>query len=294
MSEKTTETGQQPAAPDQQLAAHLDTLLPQTQCGRCGYPGCLAYAQALAAGESADRCAPGGEDTARALAEALDRSYAPVQGQRREDMHLEVVARIREEDCIGCTKCIQACPTSAIVGALHFSHSVISAACTGCDLCLPPCPTDCIDLVPVAPTFEPDLSRDLFAARERRRLAAVAEPVALRHLAPGQVERPVSGRAERPVPQAQNNAMLAVRIAKTRAALERARAQNHPAVADLEAALAQLQAPSGRQQQPQPAPQTPPSQRAVTAAERQSEPRPTADKKRQNNWRQPPEVDRLP
>ena len=126
----------------------IQRLLPQTQCGQCGVDGCRPYAQALARGEAdIDRCPPGGDAGARALAKLLARPARPVDPAR--GLHkLPQVAWVREADCIGCTKCIQACPVDAIVGASKRMHTVIADLCTGCELCLPPCPVDCIELRP--------------------------------------------------------------------------------------------------------------------------------------------------
>lgn len=134
------------------IVEQIDALLPQTQCGQCGYPGCRPYAEAIAA-EQADinQCPPGGEAGVRALAELLGREAKPLNPDNGAEKPA-VVARIVEPDCIGCTKCIQACPVDAIIGAPKAMHVVIPALCTGCELCLPPCPVDCIELVPVRPT----------------------------------------------------------------------------------------------------------------------------------------------
>ncbi len=123
----------------------IDALLPQTQCGLCGYHGCRPYAEAVARGEAAiDRCPPGGAATVAALADLLgvEPLPAPVSPPAR-------VAVIDERLCIGCTLCLDACPVDAIVGAPRLMHTVIAALCTGCGLCLPPCPVDCIQLRPV-------------------------------------------------------------------------------------------------------------------------------------------------
>jgi len=127
----------------------INALLPQTQCGQCGHPGCKPYAQAIARGEAINRCPPGGQTTINALAELLDRAPATLDPSRAKADRDDVprVAFIREEECIGCTKCIQACPVDAIVGAARFTHTVIAAECTGCDLCVEPCPVDCIDMI---------------------------------------------------------------------------------------------------------------------------------------------------
>ena len=126
------------------LVERIDALLPQTQCGQCLYPGCRPYAQAIAAGEAdIDRCPPGGDATARALAELLDRAPRPVD-PRYGTAGPRTVALIDEDRCIGCARCLPACPVDAIVGAPRLMHTVIEDQCTGCGLCLPPCPVDCI------------------------------------------------------------------------------------------------------------------------------------------------------
>ena len=127
----------------------INRLLPQTQCGQCGYPGCLPYAQALLDGDAEiNQCAPGGAATVTALANLLGQSHRPLNpsfGQHQPP----AVAEIDESQCIGCALCIDACPIDAIVGAAEFTHTVIRTECTGCELCLPPCPVDCIRLVPL-------------------------------------------------------------------------------------------------------------------------------------------------
>jgi Na+-translocating ferredoxin:NAD+ oxidoreductase subunit B len=129
------------------LVERLDALLPQTQCGQCRYPGCRPYAVAIASGEAGtDRCPPGGEATARALATLLGREPRPVDPRYGETRPPQV-AVIDEARCIGCALCLPACPVDAIVGAPRFVHTVIEAQCTGCELCLPPCPVDCIVLL---------------------------------------------------------------------------------------------------------------------------------------------------
>ncbi len=130
----------------------IDAILPQTQCGQCGHPGCRPYAEGIAAGEEINKCPPGGEDTIRALADLLGRDFVPLDEEHGESKDTKMVAFIREAECIGCTKCIQACPVDAILGAAKQMHTVISAECTGCDLCVEPCPVDCIDMVPVLAT----------------------------------------------------------------------------------------------------------------------------------------------
>ncbi|MWJ26689.1 electron transport complex subunit RsxB [Halomonas sediminis] len=130
----------------------IDSLLPQTQCGQCGYPGCRPYAEAISAGDDINKCPPGGEDTIQALADLLGREPTPLDGVAQDTPK---VAFIREEECIGCTKCIQACPVDAILGASKQMHTVIAAECTGCDLCIDPCPVDCIDMLPRLDAWQP-------------------------------------------------------------------------------------------------------------------------------------------
>lgn len=134
------------------IAEQVNALLPQTQCGQCGYPGCKPYAEAIAAGDKINKCPPGGEATIQALAELLDLEPEPLDAAEGEKP--QMVARIREAECIGCTKCLQACPVDAIVGAAKQMHTVIATECTGCDLCVEPCPVDCIEMVPVAGTLQ--------------------------------------------------------------------------------------------------------------------------------------------
>ena len=127
------------------LVEQINQILPQTQCGQCGHPGCKPYAEAIAKGEAINRCPPGGEAGIKALAELMNVEVIALDESCGEEKPPRV-AVIREDECIGCTKCIQACPVDAIVGAAKMMHTVIAAECTGCDLCVPPCPVDCIDM----------------------------------------------------------------------------------------------------------------------------------------------------
>lgn len=132
------------------LVEQIDTLLPQTQCGQCGYPGCKPYATAIADGKAdINRCPPGGHTTILALADLLGVEAKPLDAEHGVEAEVKTVAYIREDECIGCTKCIQACPVDAILGAAKLMHTVIVSECTGCDLCVEPCPVDCIDMIPV-------------------------------------------------------------------------------------------------------------------------------------------------
>ncbi len=150
----------------------IDALLPQTQCGECGFPGCLPYAQALAQGSvTVDKCPPGGVETMQALATLLQRDAAPFLHAAEKNTRPPALAVIREAECIGCTKCIQACPVDAIIGSAKLMHSIIRHECTGCGLCVEPCPVDCIEMV-VLPqaTYERDAARQHYHARQVRLL----------------------------------------------------------------------------------------------------------------------------
>lgn len=141
-------------------ARDIDALLPQTQCQRCGYDGCMAYAEAIAAGAAdINRCPPGGTQTTRRLAELIGKPERPIADECGTAWPPKV-AFIREAECIGCTRCIQACPVDAIVGAAKQMHTVIDAQCTGCELCLPVCPVDCIDM----PEAEPGTGQPVWPA----------------------------------------------------------------------------------------------------------------------------------
>jgi Na+-translocating ferredoxin:NAD+ oxidoreductase subunit B len=153
------------------LVKAIDALLPQTQCTKCGYAGCMPYAEAIAFnGAPINRCPPGGEQGIAALAALLNRPVLPLD--RSCGDHLpHSVAVIDEEACIGCAKCLKACPTDAIIGANKFMHAVIAELCTGCDLCIPPCPVDCIEMVedkrfPQSPIAE--TSRERFRFHNER------------------------------------------------------------------------------------------------------------------------------
>jgi len=132
------------------ITEQIDQLLPQTQCAQCGYPGCKPYAAAIANDNAPiNQCPPGGEATVAALAKLLNKEVIALNPQYGIESPA-VIAIIREDECIGCTLCIKACPVDAIVGAAKQMHTVIVDHCTGCELCVPPCPVDCIDLVPVS------------------------------------------------------------------------------------------------------------------------------------------------
>ncbi len=146
----------------------IDSILPQTQCGQCGYPGCRPYAEAIASGDEINKCPPGGEAGVQALADLLGREVIPLDESL--EVSVPTVAYIREDECIGCTKCIQACPVDAIVGAPKLMHTVIISECTGCDLCVAPCPVDCIDMLPLETTIRdwqwPDPANNIIPVKQ--------------------------------------------------------------------------------------------------------------------------------
>lgn len=138
---------------DDPIVDQINNVLPQTQCGQCGYPGCKPYAEAVANGDAINKCPPGGEAGVKALADLLGREVIPLDDAESAEKPVSV-AYIREDECIGCTKCIQACPVDAILGAPKLMHTVIVDECTGCDLCVEPCPVDCIDMLPLEETVD--------------------------------------------------------------------------------------------------------------------------------------------
>lgn len=172
-----------PAALPATVLERIDALLPQTQCTRCGYPACRAYAEAIASGDAdLNQCPPGGAAGIVALAGFLGRAPKPLNPANGVEK-LREVALIDEAACIGCTKCIQACPVDAIVGASKWMHTVLVDECTGCDLCIPPCPVDCITMVRApddgrSPSDRADHYRARYVARNARLERAADERAA--------------------------------------------------------------------------------------------------------------------
>ncbi|KPW53432.1 Iron-sulfur cluster-binding protein [Pseudomonas caricapapayae] len=251
--------------PGVDLIRSIDALLPQTQCGKCGHSGCKPYAEGIAGGEAINKCPPGGDETIARLAELLsvpvltldiDRGAAPAQ-----------VAFIREAECIGCTKCIQACPVDAIIGAAKLMHTVIVDECTGCDLCVAPCPVDCIEMHPLplatavpivgglAPT--PELQKARLRKRTHARLRFEARNARLHREQQTRLaerlarsQRVESGRESAPEsfgkdkPAAPDAALKKARIAvaMSRAQLNKSlKAFGHPPIAEQAARLVELQ-----------------------------------------------------
>jgi Na+-translocating ferredoxin:NAD+ oxidoreductase subunit B len=139
-------TPDQAPADEQALFLALHAALPQTQCTRCGYPDCAAYARAMATGEAAiNQCPPGGQEGIERLARLTRRPSLPLSAEHGSEGPRHI-ALIDEAWCIGCTLCIKACPTDAIIGSNKRMHTVIEPWCTGCELCIPVCPVDCIEL----------------------------------------------------------------------------------------------------------------------------------------------------
>ncbi len=230
----------------------IDAELPQTQCGKCGQPGCRPYAEAIASGEAINRCPPGGDATVARLSALTGRAPLPLA----EPAQPPLVAWIREAECIGCTKCLQACPVDAILGAAKRMHTVIVEECTGCELCVSPCPVDCIDLLP-HPAWEAadtDQERDAYLARRaelgrrrhrarQRRLAREAREKRLERQKRLIRQRQRSGSSSAGGPDPQRQRQLAVKAAEQ--ALRRVQQQlgsaRRRADAEAEAtALAQL------------------------------------------------------
>lgn len=207
------------AAEDAPLVDRIDAILPQTQCGKCGYPGCRPYADAIASKEAdINRCPPGGEEGIRELAELLGVAFKPFGA----DVVLKPpsVAFIDENLCIGCTLCLQACPVDAISGASKQMHTIIASLCTGCELCVAPCPVDCISMLPL-PQETP--------AREKKRAAANAARERYQFRLE-RIERDKREKAERLAQKEKTVAKSAAAPggdaqALIQAALERARAQ---------------------------------------------------------------------
>lgn len=153
-------------------AEDIDALLPQTQCQECGYAACLPYAEAIARGEiDIARCAPGGIETLAALAKLMGIDASSYEETVLARYRPPSVAVIDEALCIGCLKCISACPVEAIVGSGKMMHTVLPEQCTGCELCVLPCPTDCISMVARSDANKPvaaDIARQHYVAKNKR------------------------------------------------------------------------------------------------------------------------------
>jgi Na+-translocating ferredoxin:NAD+ oxidoreductase subunit B len=165
---------------NENLIDQVDAILPQTQCGECQYPGCRPYAQAMVnEGVEINRCPPGGTTVLIKLAELLKRDANSYVEEVRAKTRPPATAIIREEECIGCTKCIQACPIDAIIGTAKQMHVILSDECTGCGLCVEPCPVDCIDIKPLTtPAYDPVIAKQRHEARAERLIVQNKERLA--------------------------------------------------------------------------------------------------------------------
>ncbi|MFB3305376.1 electron transport complex subunit RsxB [Pseudomonas sp. AMR01] len=216
------------------LIQRIDALLPQTQCGKCGHPGCKPYAEGIALGEAINKCPPGGQETIAGLAQLLRVPVLELDATRGEAP--AQVAYIREAECIGCTKCIQACPVDAIVGAAKLMHTVIIDECTGCDLCVAPCPVDCIEMRPATSVLplvgglaandqqrhERGLKRDRARRRFEQRNARLQRDEAHKL-----AERLARAKRPTPVVPVQADAAQEAAVKKARITVAMSRAQLH-------------------------------------------------------------------
>jgi electron transport complex protein RnfB len=152
--------------------SEIDALLPQTQCGECDYAGCLPYAEAIIQGVAPiNKCPPGGVATVKALGVLLGVDSSPFVAEAESNTRAPSVAVVREAECIGCTKCIKACPVDAIIGSAKLMHAVVTHECTGCGLCVAPCPVDCIEMVEVpAAEYDKQQARERYHAKKTRLL----------------------------------------------------------------------------------------------------------------------------
>lgn len=188
------------------LAERINDALPQTQCTRCGFPNCKAYAQAIAQDNAPiNQCPPGGLEGVVILSKITERPVLPLNPENGVEGPM-TVAVIDEAWCIGCTLCISACPTDAILGSNKVMHTVIESACTGCDLCLPVCPVDCIEMLPISNELTGwSAWSEKLAQQARRRYEAKQ----VRQLVQAQLE-------EKPMPSKQDMIQAALAKAKAR------------------------------------------------------------------------------
>lgn len=208
----------------QALAADIDAALPQTQCTRCGYPDCAAYAQAIASGEAAiNQCPPGGQEGVRRLASITGRPELPLNAENGLEAP-RALAVIDEAWCIGCTLCIKACPTDAILGANKRMHTVIAEHCTGCELCIPVCPVDCIELVNASAdatgwsawgTAQAEHARSRYGVHLQRTGRKANAPVRTTAQAPAEEAAPQAATASASAPD--KKAAIAAILAKAKA-----------------------------------------------------------------------------
>ncbi|HQQ75401.1 MAG TPA: electron transport complex subunit RsxB, partial [Pseudomonadales bacterium] len=236
------------------LIEKIDALLPQTQCTKCGYDGCKPYATAIANGDAINKCPPGGAAGIAKLAALLGQPEIPLDTTHGEEPQQLLVAYIRETECIGCTKCIQACPVDAILGAAKLMHTVIADICTGCDLCVAPCPVDCIDMIPAAHQHpspqeiadKANGSRQRFNRRNQRLEKIAAEKFARKQTRPGKTAVNAALNAAQEKAAAQSTEDIRAKLERTLASaqerFERADGKVREAEKKKSDQLAQLQA----------------------------------------------------
>lgn len=194
----------------------LDAVLPQTQCRLCEHPGCRPYAEAIVRGEAQiNQCLPGGVPVLQALAALTDKDPAPYEAELAQKAKPPSRVVIRESECIGCTKCIQACPVDAIIGASKQMHTVVADACTGCDLCIEPCPVDCIDIIPL-PLHDMQTQQAQAAQARARYTHRNARLARLSHEKRSHYEQAKHTHTEQPT-LAARKAEIAAAIARTKA-----------------------------------------------------------------------------
>ncbi|WGT65399.1 RnfABCDGE type electron transport complex subunit B [Variovorax paradoxus] len=200
------------------LAARIHNALPQTQCTRCGYPDCAGYAQAVADGEAGiNQCPPGGAEGIARLAQLTGREQVPLD-PRFGTEGPRAMAVIDEAWCIGCTLCLDACPTDAIVGINKRMHTVIEAHCTGCELCIPVCPVDCISLeveTPGRTGWAAWSQAQAEAALKRYQLHGEHRRIAKR------IEEPEPAAAEPQAADTRKRSIVEAALARARAAQQR-------------------------------------------------------------------------
>ena len=186
------------------LVAAIDAVLPQTQCGRCGFDACWPYAAAIASGSAEiNRCPPGGRNTISDLAGLLGREPLPLDAERGE-RRSPAVAVVDEIQCVGCARCLPACPVDAIVGARRQLHSILASACTGCERCLDSCPVDCIRMISERLDLLPGAERRTLAKRRanharahyERRCRRIEERTRAQRAAPGLDRARASGAVQ--------------------------------------------------------------------------------------------------
>ena len=192
----------------------IDSLLPQTQCGQCDYPGCRPYAEAIASGSAAiNQCPPGGNELITELAALLDVPVMPLRASH-DATAAPATAIIDEAVCIGCALCLPACPVDAIIGARRLMHTVIAAECTGCGLCLPPCPVNCISIRPTGAPRDHAAQRAA-SGRLRQRFLAHQQRLSTRGH-----ERPGTNNGEAADDAARKRAKLECELRRAGARLE--------------------------------------------------------------------------